>query len=165
MGDREGHGDGAAVIVTGAASGIGRAVACSLAAQGFAVTATDINSAGLAELLAEGRSSRWALETASMDVRDRESVAGVFHDVLAGVTHLASVVHCAGITWRGSMLEMPDSDYDSIIATNLTGSFVVLTAAARSLVAQGTPRPRPRWRFWSRPWRSRPGAPECASTR
>jgi 3-oxoacyl-[acyl-carrier protein] reductase len=61
----------------------------------------------------------------------------VCHDVRANTGHLAAFVHCAGITWRGSMLEMADADYESIVSVNLGGSFVCLTTAARALVAQG----------------------------
>jgi NAD(P)-dependent dehydrogenase (short-subunit alcohol dehydrogenase family) len=126
------------VIVTGAASGIGRAVACSLAEDGFAVTATDINRAGLDDLEAEALVKKWVLKGAVMDVRDPPSVSAACHDVSAGAVGMAAFVHCAGITWRGSMLEMAGADYERIVGTNLGGSFICLTAAARALVSQGT---------------------------
>lgn len=124
-------------VVTGAASGIGKAVACALAQDGFAVTAADINLALLADLEAESRGKGWELTTAQIDVRDRQAVVAVCRDACAGQGHLASFVHCAGITWRGTLLEMADSDFESIVSTNLQGSFVCLTAAAQALVDQG----------------------------
>ena len=128
---------GAAAAVTGAASGIGRAVACALAGDGFVVTATDINVAALAELAAEGRTKAWALTTAEVDIRDRDAMTALCQGVCAGAGHLAAFIHCAGITWRGNMLEMADSDYERVVSTNLRGSFVCLTSAARVLVDQG----------------------------
>ncbi len=126
-----------AALVTGAASGIGRAVACSLAADGLAVWATDINHTGLESLAAESRSNGWDLIPRTMDVRDPEALREVLAALAARDDQLGVFVHCAGITWRGSMLEMPLADYERIVSTNLTGSFVCLTATARHMVEQG----------------------------
>jgi len=132
------HSDGSRrALVTGAASGIGRAVACSLAEEGFAVTATDITAAGLDTLRAESQAKSWPLTTVVVDVRDRPAMTNVCDTLCAGPGYLAAVVHCAGITWRGALLDMQDSDYESVVSTNLTGSFVCLTSAARSMVTQG----------------------------
>jgi NAD(P)-dependent dehydrogenase (short-subunit alcohol dehydrogenase family) len=125
-----------AAIVTGGASGIGKAVACLLAGDGYAVTATDISVGGLAELENEVRNGAWSLKTAVMDVRDPAAVARVCDEV-AEEGQLGAFVHCAGITWRGSMLEMTQTDYDNIVATNLTGGFNCLSSAARLLIRQG----------------------------
>jgi NAD(P)-dependent dehydrogenase (short-subunit alcohol dehydrogenase family) len=125
--------DGAAVIIiTGAASGIGRAVACSSAEDGLAVRATDIDEAGLHGLAEEGRGKGWALIPTIMDVREPSAVRSLFQ--AARNDHVVAFVHCAGITWRGCMLDMPLSDYERIVSTNLTGSFVCLTEAARLMV-------------------------------
>ena len=132
-----GHSDDPRVLVTGAASGIGRAVASSLAEDGFAVTATDIDAAGLAGLSEESQARSWDLTTAVIDALDRLAMSRVCDDLCAGAGHLAAVVHCAGITWRGALLEMQDLEYERIVSTNLKGSFVCMTAAARSLVSQG----------------------------
>jgi NAD(P)-dependent dehydrogenase (short-subunit alcohol dehydrogenase family) len=137
MGNPEDHESGPGLIVTGAASGIGRAIACMLAADGYAITATDVNANGLAALADEGSAKHWSLTTALMDVRDRRIVSEVCQAALATAGRLAAFVHCAGITWRGSVLEMPDADYQRIVSTNLTGGFICLTEAARLLVDQG----------------------------
>jgi NAD(P)-dependent dehydrogenase (short-subunit alcohol dehydrogenase family) len=126
-----------AAVVTGSASGIGRAVACSLAADGLAVWATDIDNAGLASLAAESDSKGWDLFPRTMDVRQPEAVKEVLADLGSRGGQLGVFVHCAGITWRGSMLDMPLPDYERIVSTNLTGSFVCLTGAARLMVEQG----------------------------
>jgi NAD(P)-dependent dehydrogenase (short-subunit alcohol dehydrogenase family) len=127
-----------AAVVTGAASGIGRAVACSLAEDGLPVWATDINGAELERLAAEGNTKGWALSPRTMDVSDPQAVAQVLAELDASGDQLGAFVHCAGITWRGSMLDMSLPDYERIVSTNLTGSFICLTAAARLMVRQGT---------------------------
>jgi NAD(P)-dependent dehydrogenase (short-subunit alcohol dehydrogenase family) len=126
-----------AAVVTGAASGIGRAIACSLAIDGLPVWATDINGPELEALAADGRTKGWALLPRAMDVSDPQAVTEVLAELAAGGDQLAFFVHCAGITWRGSMLDMPLPDYERIVSTNLTGSFICLTAAARLMVRQG----------------------------
>ena len=127
-----------AAVVTGAASGIGRAVACSLAEDGLPVWAADINGAELERPAAEGSAKGWALSRRTVDVSDPQAVAHVLAELDASGNHLGAFVHCAGITWRGSMLDMPLPDYERIVSTNLTGSFICLTAAARMMVRQGT---------------------------
>jgi len=126
-----------AAVVTGAASGIGKAVALSLAADGFAVYATDINDAGLDSLVTESDKDGWTVWPRTMDVREPAAVMGVLADLIAHGDQLGVLAHCAGITWRGSILDMPLPDYDRVVSTNLTGSFVCLTAGARLMVEQG----------------------------
>ena len=70
-------------------------------------------------------------------MREPHAVMEVLTDLGAHDDQLGVLAHCAGITWRGSMLDMPMPDYDRIVSTNLTGSFVCLTAAARLMVEQG----------------------------
>lgn len=128
---------GRTAIVTGAASGIGRAVACSFAEDGFAVVATDIDAAGLEGLAQEGLSKGWAVTPTIMDVRDPLAVRSVFHGSRVRNDEVVTFVHCAGITWRGRILDMPLADYEKIVSTNLTGSFICLTEATRSMIEQG----------------------------
>lgn len=128
---------GRVAIVTGAASGIGRAVARSLASDHYAVLAVDIDAVGLGLLEGDAQAQGWALATTLTDVRDRDAVARVCEQAYASGRHLAAFVHCAGITWRGNMLEMPDLDYRRIVDVNLHGSYVCLTSAARAMADQG----------------------------
>lgn len=124
-------------IVTGAASGIGRAVTRSLAEDHFTVYGTDINQAGLVSLEHEARAKGWQVRPAVMDVRDPDAVQSVLRECNSGDEKLTALVHCAGITWRGPLLEMPLLDYEAIVSTNLTGSYLCLTSVGRYLVAQG----------------------------
>jgi NAD(P)-dependent dehydrogenase (short-subunit alcohol dehydrogenase family) len=127
-----------AAIVTGAASGIGRAVASILAAEGYAVVATDIDVDGLNTLTGEASAQGWSLVSAVADVRHRMAMAQACEQARVDGRRLAAFVHCAGITWRGAMLDMPDPEYQRVIDVNLHGSYVCLTSAARAMIDQGT---------------------------
>jgi len=121
-------------VVTGAASGIGLAVTRLLASQDRAVVATDIDPAGLERLRREAAAEGWSITTRGLDVSDPHSVAEMFAELLE--PPIGAVVHCAGITVRTTLLDMSPEAYDRIIATNLTGSFLVMTGAGRSFRAQ-----------------------------
>ena len=129
---------GGSVLVTGAASGIGRGVARAAAAGGRRVVATDIDEHGLEGLELESRREGWSLVTTPLDVAKPKAVEAVLASIAADGGSLGGLVHCAGITCRGPLLDMTMPDYHRVVETNLTGSFVCMTSAARSLVAQGT---------------------------
>lgn len=129
---------GGSVLVTGAASGIGRGVARAAAAAGRRVVATDIDDQGLGDLELEGRQQGWSLVTAPLDVAEPNAIEAVLASIAADGEPLGGLVHCAGITYRGPLLDMTMPDYHRVVETNLTGSFLCITSTARSLVAQGT---------------------------
>jgi NAD(P)-dependent dehydrogenase (short-subunit alcohol dehydrogenase family) len=126
------------IVVTGAASGIGRGIARAAVAAGARVVATDIDERGLAALESESQTNGWSLATAVLDVAEPTAVDAVLASVIGRGDSLGALVHCAGITSRGKLLDMTMPDYHRIVETNLTGSFVCMTSAARCLVAQGT---------------------------
>jgi NAD(P)-dependent dehydrogenase (short-subunit alcohol dehydrogenase family) len=123
-------------IVTGAARGRGRVVARRLGSGGANVLTVDIDGAGLAEMGAQSRSDGWVLETVAVDVSDPGAVGDLFASLRVN-RKMAVLVHCAGATWRGALLDMTLSEYRWIVETNLTGSFLLATGAARVLLEQG----------------------------
>src|SRR5580692_5325366 len=110
---------GGSVLVTGAASGIGRGVSRAAAAAGRRVVASDIDQEGLRDLELEGRRQGWSLVTTPLDVADPEAVEAVLASITAGGEPLGGLVHCAGITFRGPLLEMAVRDYHRVVDTNL----------------------------------------------
>ncbi len=123
-------------VVTGAASGLGRATAERLLAAGASVVLVDLPSSAGAEVAAE-LGDRAAF--AAVDVREPEQVAAAV-DLAASLGTLRGAVHCAG---RNVPLRVVDRDgrpgsveaFRSVIETNLVGSFVVLSEVASSLAA------------------------------
>ncbi|MBS1905503.1 MAG: SDR family oxidoreductase [Actinobacteria bacterium] len=122
---------GKTALVTGAAGGIGRAVAQALAAEGVRVALLDRSAAGLAETAALCPGSVQFLA----DVTDEPAVAGAVADAVAALGELHTVVCCAGISGPvGSGIEQTTlAEWQSVFAVNVTGAFLVLRAALPAL--------------------------------
>ena len=124
--------DGQRVLVTGAAQGIGRAIARHFAAQGASVFAADLDLAG-AEATAQAAGPRCAAHR--LDVTDRVAMRALVHSL--GV--LDVLVHCAGGVCGqvGRPLEdVTEADWRSIFAVNTDGAFWACQAAAPSMKAR-----------------------------
>lgn len=120
---------GATALVTGAAGGIGGAVARALAEAGTRVLATD-TAAALARL---GPPPVAGVDWHALDLRDADGLARL----IAGAGPLRLAVHAAAILERGALLDMPPDVWARLVEVNLTGSFTVLTAAGRAIAAAG----------------------------
>ncbi|XP_015268623.1 PREDICTED: estradiol 17-beta-dehydrogenase 8 isoform X1 [Gekko japonicus] len=127
---------GALALVTGGASGIGRAVCARLAREGALVAVADRNEAGAAETLRglqAGDHRAWVA-----DVGRSEDVAELMGQIQAHYSRPASVcVNCAGITMDEFLLKQTEEAFDAVLRVNLKGTFLVTQAAARALVASG----------------------------
>jgi NAD(P)-dependent dehydrogenase (short-subunit alcohol dehydrogenase family) len=125
-------------VVTGAARGIGAAVAERLASEGLAVAVLDINEVGAKEI-----AERIAADTGSpavafgCDVTDREQVAEVFAAAADALGGIDTVIGNAGITRDRMFHKMTDDEWDEVIAVDLTGVFTTVRAAAPWLRADG----------------------------
>lgn len=127
------------VAVTGAAAGIGMAVAELLAAQGEQVWALDADCEGLAALASRNS----AITTLTVDVTDDDAMAGAF-DQIAADGGLDGLVVAAGIQTYGTV-DSPDMDtYDRTMGVNVRGAFsaarlaIPLIGRRRELRAEGS---------------------------
>ncbi|MEV7692529.1 SDR family NAD(P)-dependent oxidoreductase [Microbacterium sp. NPDC089189] len=124
---------GRTIIVTGAASGIGRATASRIAREGGRVVAVDVSEQRLAELAASLPDA--AIVTVRGDITDQASVDEIVAAAGGTVDALANV---AGINDDFSPLhETSDEMWDRVIAVNLTGSFKLSRAVIPLMVAAG----------------------------
>ena len=117
-------------IVTGAAKGIGRAIAERLADEGARVVFADIDAEAAAD------AARGA-PVAQLDVADPAQVRAMVDGVVAAQGGLDILVNNAGIMDRMPFLDMTPEFWDRVTGINLRGAFLCGQAAARAMVAQG----------------------------
>ena len=116
------------VLVTGAARGIGQAVALAFAGTGARVAAADLRGMDDTAARAPG------ILPLACDVADAASVSVMAEAVRARFGGLDVLVHCAGIIHEAPLLDTPVETFDRVIAVNLRGSFLVGQAAIRLMV-------------------------------
>ncbi|XP_061674927.1 estradiol 17-beta-dehydrogenase 8 isoform X4 [Syngnathoides biaculeatus] len=130
-------------MVTGGGSGIGRAVCRRLASEGASVVVADVCEASANETLRSlpGDLRGQAHMAAAADVASKESVDNLLTSIQARYFQPPSVcVNAAGVTQDNFLLDMEDDDFDRVVRVNLKGSFLVIRAVARALVASGAPK-------------------------
>jgi len=128
--------EGKTVIVTGAASGIGRALCHLLASAGARVHALDFNAAGL-ELLAKECPGPGALHTASLDVRDRQAYAAVIEGVQKVSQSIDFLFNNAGVTQLGEAQNIPFDRWKWVLDINLMGVINGTLLVYPIMIAQG----------------------------
>jgi NAD(P)-dependent dehydrogenase (short-subunit alcohol dehydrogenase family) len=108
-------------IVTGGGSGIGSAVADRLRIAGTDVVVWDIKDGDI-----------------DCDISDPDSVAAAIDRTIAGHGVPSRLVACAGIGASGLLLEQTPADWQRVIDTNLTGTWLTMRAVAQAMVEQGS---------------------------
>jgi NAD(P)-dependent dehydrogenase (short-subunit alcohol dehydrogenase family) len=112
---------GKVAVVTGAGSGIGRALAIELTGRGAHVALSDVNDAGLAETAALLAGSATTVTTHRVDVRDWDAMQRHAADVKASHGGADIIINNAGLSVRASVEEMPYEDFKLVIDVNLWG--------------------------------------------
>ena len=119
--------EGKVVIVTGAASGIGKACAKRFVAEGASMVLADrADLSAIAKRIESQGSQALSVE---VDVSDEGSVVDLFTAVRNRFGRLDVLAHLAGISRRGLALDFPVDDWDAVIDTNLKGTFLCCRAA------------------------------------
>jgi NAD(P)-dependent dehydrogenase (short-subunit alcohol dehydrogenase family) len=124
MSDRNARFRGRRILVTGAASGIGRATARLLAEQGAQVALVDINEAGLKTAAAEtgGRA-------VVADLRDGDAAERAVQEAAEALGGLDGVVNCAGVTDGGRLEDLSPDLWREVFAVNLDAPYRICRAA------------------------------------
>jgi len=126
---------GRAAVVTGAASGIGRATAAALVAAGARVALADVDEAGLEESAAPLGDAALVVRT---DVSKRAEVDALVAAAVARFGRLDTIANVAGILHERSVVHTEEADLDRVLAVNLKGVFFGCQAAARVMAKQGS---------------------------
>ena len=129
--------EGKIALVTGAAKGIGRAIALALAADGATVIVNYNGSAQKAEAVVDeikalGRDS----EAYQCNVANTADVDAMIKDVIKRYGRLDILVNNAGITRDNLIMKMSEEDFDAVIDANLKGCFNTIKAVSRQMLKQ-----------------------------
>jgi rhamnulose-1-phosphate aldolase/alcohol dehydrogenase len=126
-------------LVTGGASGIGKATAKLLAAEGAHVVVTDLDGDGAREVADEVVQSVGAGRAVglNLDVTDEAAVRAAFEEAVLAYGGIDIVVSNAGIAHGAAVAEMRIEDWERSFAVNARGHFLVAREAMRLLTAQG----------------------------
>lgn len=127
---------GKVALVTGAAAGIGAAVAQALAKHGASVAAVDLDAARLRDVTATlAGPERHAGYTA--DVADAVAVEAAVNDAEAELGPVSILVNVAGVLRTGPAVDISDEDWAAVFAVNASGVFHACRAVGRRMVDRG----------------------------
>ena len=125
---------GKIALVTGASQGIGRACALELAKAGATVALAARNLEKLTTVAAEIAAAGGTARPYALDVASEDSIKSAAKQILTDLGAVHILVNNAGITKDGLALRMKLADFDDVLRTNLTGSFLLTQAVISSMM-------------------------------
>ena len=125
---------GKTALVTGASQGIGRACALALASAGARVTLAARNETKLNEVAAEIAVAGGAAAVFALDLASEESVKACAKAAIAHFGSIEILVNNAGVTRDTLVLRMKRAEWDEVLQTNLTGTFLMTQAVVSSML-------------------------------
>ncbi|MFA7173286.1 MAG: 3-oxoacyl-[acyl-carrier-protein] reductase [Kiritimatiellia bacterium] len=128
--------EGKVAVVTGAARGIGRAIAEDLAGRGADVVVCDLQKEWLAESVAAIEAKGRKSLAVAVDVGDSDAVNTCIKEVMEKFGRIDIMVNNAGITKDTLLIRMSDQDWDDVMRVNLKGTFLFSRAVARPMMKQ-----------------------------
>jgi len=129
--------DGRVALVTGAASGMGRATALRLASEGAAVLGIDVDATGLSETEVLAKEAGNALQTGVYDISVASRCAEAVEACVDAFGRLDVLANVAGILRMKRVDETSEEDWNLVLGVNLSGTFFMSQAAMPHLIESG----------------------------
>lgn len=126
--------DNKVALVTGGGTNIGKGIALEFAKEGADVVVSSRSLANLEKVVEDVRAMGRRSLAIATDVRIKEQVQGMVKQMLEEFGRIDILVNNSGITRRALIVDMPQEDWDDVIATNLTGVFYCIQAVARQMM-------------------------------
>jgi NAD(P)-dependent dehydrogenase (short-subunit alcohol dehydrogenase family) len=129
---------GQVAIVTGGASGIGRATVVELIQAGAAVAVLDRDEAGVNAVVEQSQQAGGKALSIPFNLADTKQIPAVVARVLQHLGRIDILINCAGVTGRfQSLLEMEEDNWDFVQAVNLKAAMLMMKHAARHMIDRG----------------------------
>jgi 3-oxoacyl-[acyl-carrier protein] reductase len=128
--------DGKVALVTGAARGIGQAIAKKLAAEGADIALCDLKAEWLAETAALVEAAGRKVKCFEADVSNAAAVDAVVEGTIQTHGKIDILINNAGITKDTLLMRMSEQDWDAVITVNLKGTFLFTKAVSRPMMKQ-----------------------------
>ncbi len=128
---------GQVALITGGATGIGRAMAQALGKAGAKVWLASRDSVAIERAVAELRGNGIAADGEKLDVTRRAQVERVTERIVKQDGKFDILLNSAAVMIKYPVLEMPEDIWDQVIGVNLKGTFLCTQAAARAMIARG----------------------------
>ena len=127
------------VMITGAADGLGKAIAQRVAAEGAALALFDLNKGLLNQLATELKVENIHVKTYIVDISDEDQVKSGYDAVMSDFGKIDAVIHSAGIVGPTStpILSVSKQDFETVCNINLTGSFLITKYAVSHMITAG----------------------------
>lgn len=123
-------------IVTGAARGIGQAIALKLASEGADLALCDVQKEWLNETASKASALGRRVECYAVDVSNSEAVQAAVSEIEKAFGRIDILVNNAGITRDAFLVRMSEQDWDAVLNVNLKGAFLFTKAVARPMIKQ-----------------------------
>jgi NAD(P)-dependent dehydrogenase (short-subunit alcohol dehydrogenase family) len=129
---------GRVAIVTGGASGIGRATVLELIRAGAAVAVLDRDEAGVNAVVEQGQQAGGKTLALPVDLAKTQQIPAVVARVIQDLGRIDILINCAGVTGRfQSLLEMEEDNWDFVQAVNLKAAMLMMKHVARHMIDRG----------------------------
>jgi len=124
------------ILVTGAGSGIGRAIALALASKGVSVGVLDISEKKARTVSGEIEKMNGRAIPLTADVADKAEVEGALAEFINESKSIDAIVNSAGVSGHQPFVDLTENEWSRVLAVNLKGTFLCCQAALRHMITR-----------------------------